>query len=73
MANLALSNKEKEATKAFKEEHASCKALAKKYGVVPIGASFSYEVSFSSGIGASLSIKCPYCGEKKDITDVTCW
>ena len=73
MASLVLSDIEKEADKKFREEHAQCRRLAKKYQAQPTCGSFIYELNRSSGIGISISIRCPYCGRKKDITDVTNW
>lgn len=36
------------------------------------GSTFCYTLS-STGIGTAISIKCPVCGEEKDITDFGNW
>lgn len=36
------------------------------------GSTFQYELS-GTGIGTIISIICPVCGERKDITDIESW
>lgn len=33
---------------------------------------YLYELT-GTGIGTAITIKCPVCGEEKDITDYDCW
>ena len=49
--------------KAFKDSHyESCKN----------GGKYLYELT-GTGIGTAITIKCPVCGEEKNITDYDCW
>ena len=58
-----MSDNEKEAEKAFKDSHyESCKN----------GGKYLYELT-GTGIGTAITIKCPVCGEEKNITDYDCW
>ncbi len=58
-----MTESEMEARKKFIDEH------HKRCGN---SGSFLYGIEHC-GIGASLSIKCPVCGEEKDITDYSVW
>lgn len=66
MAKYSLSEKEDNDAKTFIKLHKECKA---KYGRNEL---FKY-VFTPNGIGVEVHIVCPYCGEEKDITDVSCW
>ena len=52
--------------KTHNEKHYGTKP--RKYG---LGNLILYP--FGSGIGNGLTVECPECHEKKDITDYTCW
>ena len=62
MASFILSEKEEKSSKMFRENHKSC-------GTPRL---FNYILT-PNGIGVSVKIACPYCGESEDITDVDCW
>ena len=36
------------------------------------GSKYLYELT-GTGIGTAITIKCPVCGEEKNITDYDCW
>ena len=56
-------NNEKKAERAFRDSHyKSCKN----------GSKYLYELT-GTGIGTAITIKCPVCGEEKNITDYDCW
>lgn len=55
-----LSEKEEALAKEFRMEHIECSST------------FQY-IFEPNGIGTVVTIKCPYCGETKDITDIDCW
>lgn len=58
-----MSDNEKKAERAFRDSHyKSCKN----------GSKYLYELT-GTGIGTAITIKCPVCGEEKDITDYDCW
>ena len=58
-----ISDNEKKAERAFRDSHyKSCKN----------GSKYLYELT-GTGIGTAITIKCPVCGEEKDITDYDCW
>jgi 3-methyladenine DNA glycosylase Tag len=60
---MMLSEKERNAQKAFRERHyASCKN----------GGHYVYDL-VGTGVGTAISIKCPVCGEEENITDYDCW
>lgn len=60
---LQLSDKELFDEKAFRKEHyKKCKNPNR----------YQYEIS-GCNIGNCISIKCPICGEIKDITDIDSW
>ena len=63
-AKLAqISDNEKKAERAFRDSHyKSCKN----------GSKYLYELT-GTGIGTAITIKCPVCGEEKNITDYDCW
>ncbi len=49
--------------RAFRDSHyKSCKN----------GSKYLYELT-GTGIGTAITIKCPGCGEEKNITDYDCW
>ena len=58
-----MSDNELKAEKAFKDSHyKSCRN----------GGRYLYELT-GTGIGTAITIKCPVCGEEKNITDYDCW
>lgn len=58
-----MSDNEQKAERAFRDSHyKSCKN----------GGKYLYELD-GTGIGTAITIKCPVCGEEKDITDHDCW
>ncbi len=62
------SKKELKAFKAFEKKHMHQRATSKiQSGEAP------YIVPHGTGIGTCFTVVCPICGEKKDITDVSCW
>jgi hypothetical protein len=64
MANYTLSEKEKKDADTSIKKHKKCNpkhSTPFKYIFTP------------TGIGNAVTIKCPCCGEEKDITDVSCW
>ena len=64
------SQKEKEAYEDFWNEH-----NGKHYGTKPrkVGLGDLILYPYNSGFARSLTIECPKCHKKKDITDYTCW
>ena len=62
------SKKEKEAYETFEREHIHDRMTSKTHGgLVP------YLIPEGTGIGTLLRVKCPICGEEKDITDIGAW
>lgn len=70
MAKFELTEKEEELAKAFRDKHKQCRP--KHNRMFQQYAPFSYTFE-PNGIGIAVSIKCPYCGEEKDITDIDSW
>lgn len=62
---FTMSAKEAEAIKEFKAKHFSCQSdrLSTSYEYVLTG----------TGIGTAISIRCPVCGEEKNVTDYDMW
>ena len=66
-----LNHNEEKSANHFMTYHKRCRP--KKNGdTLPQYAPFKYILT-PTGIGTSVSIKCPYCGKEKDITDVSDW
>lgn len=65
---LVMTDKEAEAEIAFREAHNHFNGT--KIGMT--SSTFQYEIS-GTGIGTVLKIKCPFCGEERDITDYEAW
>lgn len=66
---MNMSDKEYEADKEFRSRHWEMHNGGKyKNG----GNTYLYELS-GTGIGTCIKIKCPICGEEKDITDIGSW
>lgn len=62
------SKKELKAFKAFEKKHMHQRATSKiQSGEAP------YIVPHGTGVGTCFTVVCPICGEKKDITDISCW
>lgn len=70
MASFELNKVEKERAYAFIEKHNECRPLL--CGICPTFAPYEY-IFTPTGIGTSVHIQCPYCGEEKDITDFSNW
>ena len=58
-----MSEKEREDEQSFRNAH---------YDKCDNGNDYVYEL-IGTGIGTVISIKCPVCGEVKDITDIRSW
>lgn len=65
---LVMTEKESDAEIAFRNAHNHYRGL--KIGMY--GSTFQYEIS-GAGIGTVLKIRCPVCGEERDITDYDAW
>lgn len=60
---LIMCENEKVAEKAFRDEH---------YKKCKNGNRYIYELT-GTGLGTSVVITCPVCGEKKEVTDTSTW
>lgn len=58
-----LTQKEYELDAEFRERH---------YQSCNNGGHYAYDIQ-GTGIGVMVKVKCPICGEEKDITDITDW
>lgn len=67
---LIMSDKELQQEKEFKEEHWN--KCGKPLNNKAKGNTYIYELT-GTGIGTSIKITCPICGECKNITDVDSW
>lgn len=66
-----LNRKEKKEFDKFKEEHRKC-ALEHKDDC--LGNFEGYTILIiPTEVGDIIKLKCTYCGEERDITDVDCW
>lgn len=65
-----LSDKELQAKKDFMDKH--WKKCAEPLNNKVAGNTYIYEIT-GVGIGTIIKIKCPICGESKDITDTSSW
>jgi hypothetical protein len=72
MASYTLSEQEEKDAKAFIEKHKKCRPKPRVNNTFKQSAPYKY-IFTPTGIGTSVTIKCPYCGKEKDITDVDCW
>lgn len=63
---LQLSDKELEANRAFRYEHYT------RHGGGKALSTYIYTLT-GTGIGTVITVKCPVCGEEKDITDIESW
>ena len=61
-------SKEQENYKQFVKKHELCR-LKNKYS----GGRWPYLIPVGTGLGTSLTVICPICGEKEDITDIGAW
>lgn len=67
---LVMSEKEKQAERKFRDEHYhTCAEPLHSKGK---GNTYIYELT-GTGLGTIIRIKCPICGEEKDITDLDNW
>ena len=62
------SEKEKQAYLDFEKAHTHDR-LSSKYN----GGRAPYLIPTGTGFGTNLKVKCPICGEEKDITDTEVW
>lgn len=63
---LILSDKERDSIQDFSRKH------YEKHGRLKTLNTYIYTLS-GVGIGTTISIKCPVCGEEKDVTDTESW
>lgn len=61
------SEKELNAYKSFCKAHAKCRNSHASSGKFP------YVIPTNCGVGISVRVVCPICGQWKDITDVSAW
>lgn len=66
---MNMSDKEYEADRQFRTRHWAMHNGGKSKCD---GNTYWYELS-GTGIGTCIKIKCPICGEEKDITDIDSW
>lgn len=66
MSLYIMSKKEKDAAERFRKEH--CGTCQKGR----LSTTFEYVLT-GTGIGTAISIRCPFCGAKEDITDIESW
>ena len=62
------SEKELKAFNAFVKKHTNC--MTKHKGD---GGKVPYVIPYGTGIGTCVTVVCPVCGEKKEITDSSVW
>lgn len=67
-ALVVLSQNERDAIEGFKKIHYERHAPHTKAS----GSTYIYTLT-GTGIGTAISIKCPECGEEKDVTDFSNW
>ena len=67
---MNMSDKEYEADRQFRTRHWAMHNGGKSKKCD--GSTYWYELS-GTGIGTCIKIKCPICGEEKDITDTDSW
>lgn len=69
-----LNETETKRAKEFIKKHRHAEELDKehKIGFTALGHQFTYSIT-SGGFGSLVSIKCNYCGESEDITDIENW
>lgn len=74
VAVFELTEEETKAAKEFREQHNHREDFKKenKLAFSTLGQQFTYTIT-PGGLGSCISIKCNYCGEEKDITDVENW
>lgn len=62
------SEKELKAFNAFVKKHTKCRLKHKING-----GKMPYVIPYGTGIGQCVTVVCPVCGEKKEITDTSVW
>ena len=62
---FTMSDKEAKAIKEFKADHSSCQSNK-------LSTSYEYVLT-GTGVGTAISIRCPVCGEEKNVTDYDMW
>lgn len=62
------SKKELDAYHAFIDEHQRCRSFSKYFQC-----QIPYVIQRETGVGVLSKVKCPICGEEKDITDTEVW
>ena len=71
MANYELNKVEQEKANEFIKWHKKCRP---NKGVDHLRQYVPFKYLFTpTGIGNAVEIICPYCGKKRDITDVDSW
>ncbi len=71
MAIFELNEIENNRANKFKKWHKRCRPKNNN-DMFPQYAPFQY-IFTQTSIGIGVDIICPYCGNKKDITDYNCW
>jgi len=71
MIKFELNEVEEKKAESFKKWHKRCRPN-KNNDTIPQYAPFKYVLT-PLGIGTAIEIICPYCGKKKDITDIDSW
>ena len=61
-------SKEQEDYKKFVEKHKPCQKTSRANS-----GRWPYLIPVGTGLGTSLTVVCPICGEKEDITDIGAW
>ena len=62
------SKKELDAYNAFVDEHQRCRSFSRHFQC-----QIPYVIQYGAGVGMISKVKCPICGEEKDITDTGAW
>lgn len=71
MASFELNEVEKKKADAFIQWHKRCRP---NKGVDHLRTYAPFKFTFTpTGIGTAVEIICPYCGKKRDVTDIDSW
>lgn len=62
------SKKELNAYNAFVDEHQRCRSFSKHFQC-----QIPYVIQYGAGVGMISKVRCPICGEERDITDTEVW
>lgn len=66
LTKFELNETEAKAAEEFFKKHHKC------YKQSTIGGGYAHEF-WPNGIGTGVIVKCSFCGETEDITDISCW